>query len=104
MRSNLIVHSFGLNPAVQLLPMQWAVGVVWRLGLCPQWKSHSVAETAFVQSLQAGHNFGDTCEVLALCVGQEQAAPVAAQVLREFLDSGVIDQVVLPQTSAVPAV
>jgi hypothetical protein len=103
----------GLHPAVQLLHMQSAIGpvwhalkseqedvpppealahhlLVWRQGMHTQWKSLNHAETTFVQSLQAGHTFGETCEALAGVVGEDYAAQTAANQLREWLSNGVI--------------
>lgn len=110
---------FGLHPAVQLLDMQWAVGpvwhalraeqdhvpppdalghhlLVWRLGLHTQWQSLDIAATTFVQSLQAGHTFGETCEALASVVGEDSAAQTAAAQLRELTGNGVIATVQTP--------
>ena len=104
---------FGLHPAVQLLDMQWAIGpvwhalkagqeevpapealahhlLVWRQGLHTQWKSLNTTEVTFVQSLQAGHSFGQICESLAAVVGDDHAALTAANQLRELLSNGVI--------------
>ncbi len=113
----------GLHPAVQLLDMQWAIGpvwhalksaqedvpppeayahhmLVWRLGLNTQWKSLSSAELAFVQGLQAGHTFGEICEILVGVVGDDHAALTAATQLREWLGNGVIVSVQAPARSA----
>nr|WP_295774542.1 DNA-binding domain-containing protein [Rhodoferax sp.] len=103
----------GLHPAVQLLDMQWAIGpvwhalkagqddvpppdalghhlLVWRHGLHTQWRSLDTIEVTFVQSLQAGHTFGETCEALANVVGESNAAHTAATQLREWLGNGLI--------------
>lgn len=117
---------FGLHPSVQLLEMQWAIGpvwhalkaeqedvpppealahhlLVWRQSLHTQWKSLNVAETSFVQSLQAGHSFGEICEALAEVVGDDNAARTAATQLRELLSSGVISSVQTAANDALPS-
>jgi hypothetical protein len=117
----------GLHPAVQLLDMQWAIGpvwhalkaeqddvpppdalahhmLVWRHGLHTQWKSLNTAEVVFVQSLQAGHTFGETCEALAGIVGEDNAAQTAATQLREWLGNGVIASVQVPVIQSLPTV
>ncbi len=112
---------FTLHPSVQLLDLQWAVGpiwhaikaghedlpppdalphrmLVWRLGFNTQWKSLSDSETTFVQSLLAGHTFGQACETLAQSVGADDAARVAVGVLRELLTSGTLAAMRFPAT------
>lgn len=116
----------GLHPAVQMLDMQWAIGpvwhalkaeqddvpppdaldhhlLVWRHGLHTQWKSLNTAEATFVQSLQAGHTFGETCEALAGVVGDDNAAKTAATQLRECLGNGVIASVQMPAGETLPS-
>lgn len=102
-----------LHPSVQLLDLQWAVGpiwhalksgqdeveppeplahhmLVWRQGMNTQWKSLTPTETVFVQCLLAGQHFGQLCEALAQCVGDDHAAPAAVALLKEFLHTGVV--------------
>lgn len=115
----------GLHPAVQLLDMQWAIGpvwhalkaeqqdvpppealahslLVWRHGLHTQWKSLNNAESTFVQSVQAGHTLGQTCEALAGVVGEDNAAQAAANQLREWLGNGVIATVQASVSHSLP--
>lgn len=105
-----------LQPSVQVLSLQWAVGpvwhalkagqsdvpapeamvhdlLIWRQGLQPQWKSLSDIETIFVRDLQAGRSFGELCENLGQIIGENDAAPTAVAVLRELLGGGVIASV-----------
>ena len=102
-----------LHPSVRLLQLQWAVGpvwhalktgqvdvpapealhhpmLVWRNGLQPQWKSLTDAEAKFVHGLQASLSFGQICEDLCQTVGEAHAAPTAAAVLRQLVETGAI--------------
>ena len=116
---------FGLHPAVQMLDMHWAIGpvwhaikaeqddvpppdalehhlLVWRHGLHTQWKSLDTTQTTFVHCLQAGHAFGEICEVMASVVGEDNAAQTAATQLREWLGNGVIASVQAPTSHTRP--
>ncbi len=103
-----------LQPSVQLLAMQWAVGpiwhalqsgqqddlappealahhlLVWRLGMNTQWKSLSPTEAGFVQGLLAQHRFGQLCASLAQGVGEEHAAATAVALLGDLLQAGAL--------------
>ena len=102
-----------LHPSVQLLDLQWAVGpiwhalksgqeemeppeamehhmLVWRQGMNTQWKSLTVTEADFVQSLLAKQTFAQVCEALAARVGEERAAATAVALLSELLNAGGI--------------
>jgi hypothetical protein len=102
-----------LQPSVQVLDLQWAVGpiwhalksgqdeleppealnhslLVWRLGMNTQWKSLTQTEAGFVQGLLVGHTFGQLCAALAERVGLEQAAASAVALLTQLLQDGAL--------------
>jgi hypothetical protein len=102
-----------LQPSVQLLVLDWAVGpiwqalksdtdemaapealahpmLVWRRGMNTQWKTLTPSETAFVQGLLDQRSFGEVCEALAELLGEEQAAASALALLGELITSGVL--------------
>lgn len=104
---------FTLQPSVQLLDLQWAIGpvwhalkagtteldppaalthhlLVWRQGMNTQWKSLNTAEVVFVQCLLAGQHFGQVCEALAQSVGEDGAAAAAVALLSELLQAGAL--------------
>lgn len=102
-----------LQPSVQVLALQWAVGpiwhalasgpcdmeppealdhhmLVWRLGMNTQWKSLSQLEADFISGLLAHRSFGLLCEALAQRVGHEQAAATAVHLLSDLLKVGAL--------------
>jgi hypothetical protein len=104
---------FRLQPCVQLLGMQWAVGpiwhavksgqddvqppdalahhiMVWRRGLKTQWRSLSAAEADFMHTLACGQNFGQACEALAEYVGADQAGAAAVALLGQLLHTDAL--------------
>ena len=99
---------FALQPSVQLLNLQWAVGpvwhalksgadeipppealdhhmLVWRQGMNTQWKSLTPTETIFVQCLLARKSFGAVCMALSKHAGEETAASTAVQLISHML-------------------
>lgn len=104
---------FTLQPSVQLLELQWAVGpvwhalksgadevpapealdhhvLVWRQGMGTQWKSLSPTETVFVQCLLGRKSFGAVCMALSKQVSEENAASTAVQLIRKMLVDGTL--------------
>ena len=102
-----------LQPSVQCLALQWAVGpiwhalksgqdelappealdhhlLVWRQGMNTQWKSLTPTEADFVQGLLARRSFGQLCAALAERVGEEQAAATAVALLGDLLQAGAL--------------
>jgi len=103
-----------LQPAVRLLPLQWAVGpvwralrqhvpgegeepelpepaalahqlLVWRVGLETRWRSLDALEAGLLLALQDGANFAALCEQAAGHVGGEGAAAAVVQALHRWL-------------------
>ncbi len=103
----------GLQPSVQLLDLQWAVGpvwhalksraeevpppealahhvLVWRQGMQTQWTSLTPTETVFVQCLRGRKSFGAVCMALSKHVGEENAASTAVQLIGKMLADGTL--------------
>lgn len=111
------------HPAVQQVPLQWAVEaawrvlrehdadtgaepelpapeehphtlLVWRRGLDTLWRSVDAAEAALLQGLAGGETFGELCE-RAAAVEDDERPPEqrAATTLAQWLDDGLISRI-----------
>jgi hypothetical protein len=107
---------FELHPSVQLLPLEWAVGpvwralklehdevpppdalthtmLVWREGLRTRWKSLGDLQTRFVRGLESGETFGQQCEHMAEDMVADDVVQAAVGVLSELLQMGALSRI-----------
>lgn len=68
--------------------------LVWRLGLQPHFRSLDALEAAAFDWLSAGEAFGSVCVALASTFPREDIAARAGQLLRRWVDDGLISEVV----------
>jgi hypothetical protein len=72
-----------LNPA----PVQW---LLWRRELTTYFRSLPAPEVAVLDAARQGRSFGGLCELLCTQLGEAQAAGAAAELLRDWIASGLI--------------
>jgi hypothetical protein len=76
-------------PRVEALAAQQEV-LVWRLDERPHFRSVSPVEAQAVRGLLAGISFEALCAQLAEAAPDQDTAPVAAGLLRRWLDDGLL--------------
>lgn len=64
--------------------------LLWRQELQIFFRSLTPQETIALEMLYKGEDFGELCEALAAQVGEEQAPPEAARLLRGWVESGLL--------------
>lgn len=71
----------------------WAI---WRKDLSPHFRSLAPDEAWALRAMREGASFGEICAGLCDRVNEEEAAPLAAQLLRGWVDEGWIAGLVQP--------
>ncbi len=64
--------------------------LVWRQDMMSYFKTLDAQEEMAVKFMMAGNTFGELCEALVSITGEEQAMPVAAGYLSEWLNAGML--------------
>lgn len=77
------------NEGVGLLaePQNW---LIWRQGLMPMFRKAEAAETAAFEVARGGGRFDDICAMLAELAGEAEAPAMAAMILRNWIEPGLI--------------
>jgi hypothetical protein len=77
------------RPAASLneTPVQW---LLWRHGLASYFRSLPATEAAMLDAARSGWPFAELCELLCEELGEAQAPAQAAQLLRDWIASGLI--------------
>ncbi len=77
-----------------------AVCYFWRYELTPYYCQLNVQDTAMMEALQAGHSFGQVCELLGEYLSVAEVAPYAVGKLQQWISDGLLSRV---QTSSIKA-
>jgi hypothetical protein len=64
--------------------------LLWRQGLATYFRSLDATEARVLDAARAGWPFGELCELLCACVGDDEAAGEAAMLLRGWVEAGLL--------------
>ena len=67
--------------------------MVWRIEYDLKFRAIDVNEAAALAAARTGATFGDICELLAARMDADQAVMAAAQILRGWLEWGIIQDI-----------